>query len=86
MAPASGLIFDTHAAIERLVASGMPEPQATTVVGIQADLIENKLATKSDIDIAITAAKFDLIKWIVGVNVAAVITVAGLFVTAVGLN
>ena len=64
----------------------MPESQATAVVDIQADLIENKLATKSDIEIAITAAKFDLIKWIVGVNVAAVIAVAGLFVTAVGLN
>lgn len=86
MARIPGLIFDTHAAIERLVESGMPEPQATTVVGIQADLIENKLATRADIDTAITAAKFDLIKWIVGVNVAAVVAVAGLFVTAVGLN
>ena len=56
------------------------------MVGIQADLIENKLATKADIDSAITAAKFDLIRWIVGVNVAAVVAVAGLFATAVGLN
>ena len=86
MSPESGLIFDTHAAIEKLVEAGMPQPQATTVVGIQADLIENKLATRPDIDNAITAAKFDLIKWIVGVNVAAVIAVTGLFVTAVGLN
>lgn len=86
MARIPGLIFDTHAAIERLVESGMPEPQATTVVGIQADLIENKLATEAEIDTAITAAKFDLIRWIVGVNVAAVVAVAGLFVTAVGLN
>ena len=86
MPPESGLIFDTHAAIEKLVEAGMPHPQATTVVGIQADLIENKLATTSNIDTAITVAKFDLIKWIVGVNVAAVVAVAGLFVTAVGLN
>lgn len=86
MARTPGLIFDTHAAIEKLVESGMPELQATTVVGIQADLIENKLATKSDIDTAIAAAKFDLIKWIVGVNVTAVLAVAGLFFTAAGLS
>ena len=86
MARIPGLIFDTHAVIARLVETGMPEPQARTVVGIQADLIENKLATKADIDTAITTAKFELIKWIVGVNVAAVVTVAGLFVTALGLT
>lgn len=86
MARIPGLILDTHAAMERLVESGMPEPQATTVVGIQADLIENELATKADIDAAITAARLDLIRWIVGVNVAAVVAIAALFVTAVGLN
>ena len=86
MARTSGLIFDTHAAIEKLVESGMPKPQATTVVGIQAGLVEDRLATKTDIDTAITAAKFDLIQWIVGVNVAAVVAVAGLIVAAGGLS
>ena len=48
-------------------------------MGIQADLIENKLAIRFHINTAIAAAKFDLIKWIVGVNVTAVLAVAGLF-------
>ena len=86
MARIPGLVFDTQAAIERLVESGMPESQATTVVGIQADLIESKLATRADIETAINATKSDLIRWIVGVNAAAVVAVAGLFVTAVGLD
>lgn len=86
MARIPRLVFDTQAAIERLVESGMPEPQATTVVGIQADLIENNLTTRADIENAITAAKYDLVRWIVGVTAAAVIAVAGLFVTAIGLD
>ena len=43
------LILDTHAAVHELVSAGMPERQAETVVRQQARLLEQNLATKTDI-------------------------------------
>ena len=43
------LILDTHADIQELVASGMPEPQAETVVRQHVRLLERNVATKADI-------------------------------------
>ena len=45
----SALIFDTHEDIQELVNSGMPEPQAATVVRQRVRLLERNLATKGDI-------------------------------------
>ena len=45
----SALIFDTHEDIQELVKSGMPEPQAETVVRQRVRLLERNLATKADI-------------------------------------
>ena len=45
----SALIFDTHEDIQELVNSGMPEPQAETVVRQRVRLLERNLATKTDI-------------------------------------
>ena len=45
----SGLIFDTHEDIQELVNSGMPEPQAETLVRQRVRLLERNLATKADI-------------------------------------
>ena len=45
----SALIFDTHEDIQELVNSGMPEPQAETVVRQRVRLLERNLATKGDI-------------------------------------
>ena len=45
----SALIFDTHKDIQELVNSGMPEPQAETVVRQRVRLLERNLATKADI-------------------------------------
>ena len=41
--------FDTHAFIKRLVKAGFTEQQAEVLAEEQADLVENKLATKKDI-------------------------------------
>ena len=46
----SALIFDTHEDIQELVNSGMPEPQAETVVRQRVRLLERNLATKADIE------------------------------------
>ena len=45
----SALIFDTHEDIQELVNSGMPEPQAETVVRQRVRLLERNLPTKADI-------------------------------------
>ena len=45
----SALIFDTHEDIQELVNSGMPEPQAETVVRQRVRLLERNLATKAGI-------------------------------------
>ena len=43
------LIIDTYEDIQELVKSGMPEPQAETVVRQRVRLLEGNLATKADI-------------------------------------
>ncbi|WP_440862512.1 DUF1640 domain-containing protein [Symbiopectobacterium purcellii] len=43
------LVFDTHAFVKKLTTAGMPEAQAEILAQEQANLIENRLATKLDI-------------------------------------
>ena len=81
----AALIIDTHEDIQELVKSGMPEPQAETVVRQRVRLLEGNLATKADIEKLrleteklIALCKVDIIKWVVGANlgIAAVIVAA----------
>jgi L-rhamnose isomerase len=73
----SVLAFDTHAFIKRLTAVGMPEPQAEVLADEQRRLIDDRLATKDDLErmkIEINAAtradiaefKADILKWMFG--------------------
>ena len=78
----TGLIIDTHEDIQELVKSGMPEPQAETVVRQRVRLLESNLATKADIaatnarieklrletEKLIALGKIDIIRWVVGAN------------------
>jgi hypothetical protein len=68
------LAFDTHAFIKRLTAVGMPEPQAEVLADEQRRLIDDRLATKDDLErmqTEINAAtradiaefKADILKW-----------------------
>ena len=54
----TALILDTHADIQELIQSGMPEPQAETVVRQRVRLLEHNFATKADIE----AVKADIEK------------------------
>ena len=54
------LILDTHAAVNELVSAGMPERQAETVVRQQAKLLEQNLATKTDIEALRQGTKADI--------------------------
>lgn len=50
------VIFNTHAYVKKLMASGMPEAQAEAQMEIFIQFIDNKLATK----LSLTNAKNDL--------------------------
>jgi hypothetical protein len=77
------ITFDTHAFVKRLTAVGMPENQAEVLADEQAKLIENRLATKDDIDRAGLVIKMELapiraellvVKWMLGVILAGVMS------------
>ena len=65
----SALIFDTHEDIQELVKSGMPEPQAETVVRQRVRLLERNLATKADI--AATNANIETLRLETRADIAA---------------
>jgi len=46
----STIVFDTHAFVKRLTAAGMPEAQAEVLAESQAELIDERLATKQDLE------------------------------------
>lgn len=77
----SAIAFDTHAFIKRLVAAGMPEPQAEVLAEEQAKLIETQLATKADI--ADVRRDIELAKHELTVRVGAMIVALGGFLAAV---
>ena len=45
----AAIMFDTHAFVKELTEAGMPEPQAEVLARSQAQLIDEKLATKEDL-------------------------------------
>ncbi len=44
------VIYDTHAAVKRLQATGLPQNQAEAVVHEQVIILEQNLANKADIE------------------------------------
>ena len=78
----SVVLFDTHAFIKRLTAAGMPEAQAEVLADEHARLIDERLATKSDLQPLATttsvreaelrleakmeAVRSDILKWMFG--------------------
>ncbi len=52
----AAIMFDTHAFVKELTEAGMPEAQAEVLARNQAMLIDEKLATKQDLE----ATKEDL--------------------------
>jgi hypothetical protein len=56
----SAIAFDTHAFVKRLTAAGMPEPQAEALADEQRRLIDDRLATKADLEALHAELKRDL--------------------------
>ena len=81
------LVLDTHAAIKRLTASGISEPQAEAIVASISEARDNDLqalATKSDLrDFELrvdarfekTNGEINLLKWMQGFTLAAVMAI-----------
>ena len=71
------IVFDTHAFVKELTEAGMPEAQAEVLARSQANLIDEKLATKEDLKALELRLKHDLMR--LGVMmVVAVVAVAAL--------
>ena len=54
------IAFDTHRFVKRLTEAGMPEAQAEILADEQARVIDERLATKQDIEALKVATKRDL--------------------------
>ena len=52
--------FDTHGFVKRLTSAGMPEPQAEVLAEEQSRLIQERLATKQDLERLRLASKRDI--------------------------
>ena len=59
--------FDTHAYIKRMKAVGFTEEQAEVQAETVADLINERLVTKADLDLRIAELKTELVKWMLGI-------------------
>ena len=78
------IMFDTHAFIKRLIASGMPEPQAETVTALVNEAQGNAagdLATKADI--ARIEASIELAKRDLTIRLGAMIVAGVAFLSAI---
>ena len=73
--------LDTHELVKDLKASGFTDEQAeavTRAVRLVRDLDLSNLATKTDV----AELELRLIKWVIGVGIAAVLAVGGMISTA----
>ena len=66
----SSAIFDTLAYAKKLKAVGFTEEQAEVQASAVADLVNEKLVTKADLDLKIAELKTELVKWMLGIAAA----------------
>lgn len=81
MPPVMISTLDTHELVKDLKASGFTDDQAeavTRAVRLARDFDVSNLATKTDI----AEVELRLIKWVIGVGIAAVLAVGGMIWTA----
>jgi len=81
----STVIFDTHSFIKRLVGAGMPEQQAEILADEHARLLNERLATKPDLEKLraelqrdMAELKAGILQWIAGMLVAQAAIIATL--------
>ncbi len=81
----SSVIFDTHGFVKRLVSAGMPEQQAEILADAHARLLNERLATKLDLEKlraelqrAMAELKAGTLQWVAGMLVAQAAIIATL--------
>ena len=77
----SSIVFDTHAFVKRLTSVGMPEEQAEALADEQAKLVDERLATKADIEQLRADTKTDLAL----MEQRLIVRLGGMLVIAVGV-
>ena len=84
--PMGTAVFDTLAYAKKLREAGVPEKQAEVQAEALAEIADEKLATKDDIEklkkdilLALAGSKTETIKWVAGMLVTQAIVVAALF-------
>lgn len=75
-------IFDTHAHIKRMKAVGFTEEQAEVQAETVADLINERLVAKADLDLLIAELKTELVKWMLGIALGQVVLLVTLLKVA----
>lgn len=63
----SSAVFDTLAYAKKLKAVGFTEEQAEVQASAVAELVNEKLITKADLDLKIAELKTELVKWMLGI-------------------
>ena len=78
--------FDTLGYFEKLKAAGMPEAQAKVQADTLREIIDDKLATKTDLreletrlNIRLAELKNDLLRWMFGIAAGQVALIVALF-------
>ena len=71
--------FDTLGYFEKLKAAGVPEAQAKVQTEALREIIEDKLVTKSHLDIRLAELKHDLLRWMIGLAVGQLAFIMALF-------
>ena len=81
----SAIMFDTHAFVKKLTAAGMPERQAEVLARAQATLIDEKLATKQDLDALESRLKRDMKELELRLTYNLTVRVGSMMVVAIGV-
>ncbi|TAN44818.1 MAG: DUF1640 domain-containing protein [Nitrospirae bacterium] len=74
----SAIVFDTHAYVKKLMAAGVSIEQAEVQAQALAEIVEDKLATKTDLEKLRAEITADIIKWVAGMLVAQAAVIAAL--------
>jgi len=72
------ITFDTLAYVKKLKAAGVPEKQAEVQAETFAEIIDEKVATKQDLQMLEANVTAKIIKWVAGMLVAQAAIVATL--------
>ncbi|MBI5187230.1 MAG: DUF1640 domain-containing protein [Nitrospinae bacterium] len=74
----NAIAFDTHVYVKKLKAAGFTEEQAEVLASTQAELIDDRLATKQDLKELEIRLKYDLTLRLGGMMAASIALVAAL--------